>query len=45
MSGVSHGLGISNIRQRLKALYKDNSSLETGDDGNLFKATLTIPLF
>ena len=44
-SVASHGLGISNIRQRLKLLYDNEYQLHTGDNGPLFEAKLTIPYF
>ncbi len=45
IAGISQGLGISNIRQRLVLLYNSDHGLTTENDGNLFKATLTIPYF
>lgn len=43
--GASHGLGISNIRQRLKLLYDNEYELQTTDNGVLFEAKLVIPYF
>lgn len=45
IAGVSQGLGISNIRQRLVLLYNSDKGLQTINEGNLFKVQLTIPYF
>lgn len=38
------GIGLKNIRNRLKLIYQRNDLLATKADGNLFKATLKLPL-
>lgn len=43
--GVSNGLGISNIKQRLKLLYNNTYTLETTDKNQLFEARLVVPYF
>lgn len=45
MPGLSNGLGISNIKQRLKLLYNEEYKLDAIDNGNLFEAKLVIPYF
>jgi len=44
-SRLRFGVGLTNVRSRLKQLYGDESSLElTGDDGRGCEAIITIPL-
>ena len=38
------GIGLKNIRNRLKLIYQRNDLLSTKADGNIFKATLKLPL-
>jgi len=38
------GIGLLNVRKRLKYLYEDKHELETYEDGDIFKAKLTIIL-
>ena len=42
-SAQGEGLGLENIRQRMKLLYKSAGLLTTVRENNYFKATLTIP--
>lgn len=42
--GTSKGFGLDNLRKRLVLLYKNNFDLQTGYDGQLYKASLNIPL-
>lgn len=41
----STGIGLSNIKQRLQALYKDDFSITTADEPTSYKKEITIPYF
>ncbi|MBK7884577.1 MAG: hypothetical protein IPJ81_12935 [Chitinophagaceae bacterium] len=41
----STGIGLSNIKQRLQALYKDDFSIATVDEPTSYKKEITIPFF
>jgi sensor histidine kinase YesM len=43
-SGKNSGLGLVNIKKRLKLLYGDRQSLETASAGNEYHVTLKIPV-
>lgn len=38
-----NGVGLANVRDRLKTRYEDQARLDTRIDGNCFKAELTLP--
>jgi two-component system LytT family sensor kinase len=38
------GVGLKNIRERLRLLYRQNDLLSTSVDGNIYKVSLRIPL-
>ncbi len=40
---ISGGIGLKNIRSRLRLIYGDNSSLEITDAEGLYRVNLTIP--
>lgn len=42
--GSRHGIGLENLRRRLRLLYGDSASLATEASGGLFTATVTVPL-
>jgi LytS/YehU family sensor histidine kinase len=37
------GLGLRNIRERLRLIYQNETLLKTTSENNLFKVSLTIP--
>lgn len=41
----STGIGLNNIKQRLQSLYKDNFSITTDEDANIYKKEIAIPYF
>lgn len=38
------GIGLQNLRRRLQLIYGHRAALDISRDGNLFRATLTIPI-
>ncbi|HEY6390975.1 MAG TPA: histidine kinase [Bryobacteraceae bacterium] len=40
-----HGLGLQNVRNRLRALYENQARLDTSVAGNLFVAEVELPCF
>ena len=41
----STGIGLTNIKQRLQSLYKDNFTISTTDEDDIYKKEITIPYF